>query len=144
MTIAIRPIEAHEHEAARRLLLENGWQGGRFDSVPFAAMIAGSHRALVAIDGDVVVGFVRAVSDGISNGYLCTLVVAGTHRGRGIARSLVAAVMGDEPDMTWVLRAERPGLVAFYEKLGFRHSQVTMERVRSASLAPDAVTQGET
>ena len=133
MTVAIRPIETHEHEAARRLLLDNGWQGRRFEPAPFAAMLAGSYRALVAIDGDRVVGFARSVSDGVSNGYLCTLVVAESHRRRGIARSLVAALIGDGPDMTWVLRAERPGLFPFYEKLGFRRSQVTMERVRSTS-----------
>ncbi len=136
MTIAIRSVDEREHDPARRLLLANGWTGRRFEPGPFAAMIAGSHEALVAVDGEVVVGFARSVSDGVSNGYLCTLVVAESHRGRGIARALVAAAMGDDPDMTWVLRAERPGLFAFYEKLGFRRSQVTMERVRSSPVAP--------
>ena len=85
----------------------------------------------MAIDGDRIVGFARSVADGVSNGYLCSLVVDEGYRGRGIARALVRRLMGDDPDQTWVLRAERPGLFAFYEKLGFRRSTVTMERVRS-------------
>ena len=115
--MTIRLIAPVDVDAARRLLLDNGWSGRRFEPEPFAAMLAGSYQAFVAVDDGRVVGFARSVSDGVSNGYLCTLVVAPG---------------GDEPDMTWVLRAERPGLFPFYEKLGFARSQVTMERVRAS------------
>ena len=128
---SIRPIADHELEAARQLLLANGWSGARFEPGPFAALCRGSREALVAVDGERIVGFARSVADGVSNGYLCTLVVDADYRRRGIARALVARLMGDDPDQTWVLRAERPGLFAFYEKLGFRRSEVTMERLRS-------------
>ena len=133
--ISIHPITTHELDAARRLLLANGWSGARFDPEPFAALCRGSREALVAVDGDRVVGFARSVADGVSNGYLCTLVVDVDFRRRGIARSLVARLMGDDPDQTWVLRAERPSLFEFYEKLGFRRSTVTMERLRASAVS---------
>ena len=131
MNFTIRPVEAQDIEAARLLLLANGWSGAHFEREAFATLIAHAHEALVAIDDDRVVGFARSVGDGVSNGYVCTLVVDEAQRHRGIARALVRRLMGDDPDMTWVLRATRPGLFAFYEKLGFRRSEVTMERVRA-------------
>lgn len=145
MTLTIRLVEPADVEPARRLLLANGWSGRRFEPEPFAELVARSSAAIVAVmtdeaadgAGERVVGFARSITDGVSNGYLCTLVVDEAYRRRGIARALVARLMGDDPDQTWVLRAERPGLFAFYEKLGFRRSTVTMERVRT-SRAPAA------
>jgi predicted N-acetyltransferase YhbS len=127
----IRAIRPTEIEAARSLLLaEEGW-GPRFDDAgEFRRLISKSQCALVAVDGGAVVGFARAISDDMSNGYLTLLIVAKGHRGRGIGRALVKAVVGDDRRMTWILRAD-PGASSFYEKVGFVRSQIAMERPRA-------------
>jgi monofunctional chorismate mutase len=126
--VRIRPIEPTEVEQARALLARNAWGPRVADPAVFADLVARSQLALVAVEGTRVIGFLRGLSDGIFNGYISMVVVAEDHRGRGVGTRLLRAAMGDNRKMTWVLRAGRGGVSAFYEKLGFCVSQVAMER----------------
>src|SRR5277367_642350 len=114
----VRSIQPSELEAAQRLLLKNGFEGERLTDVErFRELISRSQRALVAVEAGEVIGFARAICDELSNGYLSMLVVAEQHRGRGVGTALVKAVVGEDRRIGWMLRAARPGVASFYEKL---------------------------
>jgi ribosomal protein S18 acetylase RimI-like enzyme len=125
----VRAIQPHELEPARQLLLGAGWERQVTTPEEFASLVAQSQLSLVAVRDGEVVGYLRALTDGLTNGYISMVVVHPAHQRRGIGRALVAAAMGNNEQMTWVLRAGRSdGVATFYEKLGFSRSSVAMER----------------
>lgn len=126
-----RRVRPPELPAVFSLLIENGWAHRISDLGAFVALVDASPIADVAVIEGEVVGFVRGISDGLSNGYLSMVVVAPTHRGKGVGTALVRHAIGADPRVTWVLRAGRDGAAEFFARLGFEVSSIAMERVRT-------------
>lgn len=144
----VRPLREADIARAHGLLSECGWAHRVSNVAQFTALVRASQRVAVAESRGAVVGFARALTDGQANGYLSMVVVAPALRGHGIGRALVAHVMGDDPGLTWVVRAGRGSASGFFARLGFSASSVAMERrragdERAARVAPmGAATDG--
>ncbi len=124
-----REATVDDYERVRGFLGEQGWEHRVGDAQKFRRMMEKSSRAVVALDGSRLVGFARALCDEESNGYISMVAVASDKRGQGVGRELVRRLMGDDARITWVLRAGR-GSRGFWEKMGFKRSEVAMERIR--------------
>ena len=126
-----RPITPANYESVRQFLAENGWEKRASDTEKFRKMMENASRTVVAFDGEKVIGFARALCDDVSNGYIGTVAVAEDRRGQGIGRELVERLIGNDRDITWVLRAGR-GSEKFWKKMGFAVSEAAMEKTRIA------------
>ena len=125
-----RAVKSEDYEAVRQFLAENGWEKRVADREKFRRMMENASRTVVAFEGERIVGFARALCDEVSNGYIGTVAVAMDFRRQGVGRALVEKLIGDDPHLTWVLRAGR-GSEKFWEKMGFTASEIAMEKTRN-------------
>ncbi|HEY9782902.1 MAG TPA: GNAT family N-acetyltransferase [Leptolyngbyaceae cyanobacterium] len=94
----------------------------------FSIAIANSEPVISVWDGERLIGFARATSDGIYRATIWDVVVHPDYRGAGLGRKLVETVLS-HPRMN---RVERVYLMtthqqSFYERIGFEcNSSTTM------------------
>ncbi len=73
-----------------------------------------------------MVGFARAITDGITRGFIEDVVVEEAQRGQGIGAELVHRLvnhLGQVEELTLICADER---VAFYERLGFERNGMNL------------------
>jgi ribosomal protein S18 acetylase RimI-like enzyme len=74
---------------------------------------------LVAVIGDEIVGFLRALSDGMVTTFICELIIAGHVRGAGIGKKLITYCHHLYPKTRTDLLASSTSHT-YYESLNFR------------------------
>jgi GNAT superfamily N-acetyltransferase len=130
--VDFRPVSPPDYESVRAFLSSVGWESRVGDANRFSVLMEKADRTVVAWEGSTVVGFGRALCDDVSNGYLSMIVVSPDKRRQGIGREIIRRLT--EPgrnEITWVLRAGHDS-GPFWEKVGFVHSDIAMERTRQA------------
>ena len=71
-------------------------------------------------EGTKLVGFGRALSDGVFRALLDDIIVAQTHRGQGVGHLIVKSLMSQLPDIEEVYLHTDHDLRTFYGELGFQ------------------------
>jgi ribosomal protein S18 acetylase RimI-like enzyme len=131
MSFIVRAIEQNEYGAAHHLLMSNGWAHRVNDADQFRMLLDHSQLKLVAAQGQQMIGFMRALTDGLRNGYISMLVVHPDYRRQGVGKALVnATIQSVSPHVTWVLRAGRESAAEFFSAMGFCKSSTAMELKR--------------
>jgi ribosomal protein S18 acetylase RimI-like enzyme len=94
-----------------------------------AAQLAGSRWLAHAHDGNRLVGFARAISDGVTTAYVSNVMVDPAYRRLGIGRRLLAALTAGRDGVKFVLHT-RTGSRSFYSAIGFVDAADMMVRDR--------------
>jgi spermidine synthase len=116
------PTEDQIRRIAELYRAQGWWQAGDDESpLLIPKLIAGSHCFVVALEGEDIVGMGRAISDGISDGYIQDLTVRGDHRNQGIGRRILQTLMErlHADGIRWIGLIAEPGSSDLYRGAGF-------------------------
>lgn len=116
-----------------RTLAEHAyWAAGRSREVQDAANAGSRCYGVYSTDTDAQVAVARVVTDAVTFGWLCDVIVEPALRGRGLGRLLLEGVVADlEPlnlKRTVLSTGDAHGLYSQYGWMPLRTSQSWMER----------------
>lgn len=94
-----------------------------------AHQVKGARWVIQAYDDARLIGFCRAISDGVSNAYISSVMVHPEYRRRGIGREMLTRLLAGKADIKFVLHTRQES-AAFYAALGFAFSTDIMTRDR--------------
>jgi GNAT superfamily N-acetyltransferase len=117
--IGVRVWSEADFPAIQRLSNAEGWTTPTTRPSEALAAWRASWPALVAAEADSVVGFIRALTDGVVTTYIAELLVVPQWRGRGIGRALLDACHQLYPHTRLDLLS-MPTAGRFYEAIEFR------------------------
>jgi predicted GNAT family N-acyltransferase len=111
-----------------RLLRQTAWGIGRTEADVATALRAAPIHVGAWSDGRLV-GFARAITDGVYRSFIEDVVVEESLRGKGVGRRLVRELLALFPDVKLVALDCPSELVPFYAGLGFEPSANTRMEV---------------
>ena len=77
-----------------------------------------SHTVIFIFDNEKLIGFGRAISDGIRQAAIYDIAVLPEYQGKGIGKLILENIIKKLPSCNFILYAS-PGKEGFYESLGF-------------------------
>ena len=88
-----------------------------------------SHTVIFVFDNEKLIGFGRAISDGVYQAAIYDVAVLPEYQGKKIGRLIVEHILNSIPQCNFILYAS-PGKESFYEKLNFKKMKTGMASFR--------------
>jgi ribosomal protein S18 acetylase RimI-like enzyme len=131
VTILYRVTPEIDLDQLTTLFNSVGWERRTIDRDRLAQLVRGSRYVISAWDGERLVGFARAISDGAFNAYISTVAVLPEYQKRGIGRELISRLVDGRDHLQLVLHANESAY-PFYLRLdqGFEPFENVLARRR--------------
>lgn len=117
---------------------EVGWTGHDLRNVP--TIFKNSTHYIIARDNGKIIGFARALSDGIFNAAIYDVVVHPDYHRQGIASKLVQQLLNQFESLSCIHLISTTGHEAFYKKLGFKKLNTAMAVYHKVHLEQEYTT----
>jgi ribosomal protein S18 acetylase RimI-like enzyme len=104
-----------------RLYQDVGWWNDRLEED--IEVMLNKERSVGAWEGDTLIGFARAVSDGKFRAYIEDVVILSTYRKEGIGEKLVSKMLAELSHIEVISLFCEEHLIPFYEKNNFTYSK---------------------
>jgi ribosomal protein S18 acetylase RimI-like enzyme len=96
-----------------------------FDGEIHKRAFESSHTVVFVFDGDKLIGFGRAISDGVYQAAIYDVAVLPEYQGRKIGTTIVTSILNSISQCNFILYAA-PEKENFYKKLGFNKMKTGM------------------
>lgn len=95
-----------------------------------------SYTVVFIFDNEKLIGFGRAISDGVRQSSIYDVAILPEYQGFGVGKLIIENIINNTPTCNFILYTS-PGKEGFYESLGFRKLKtgmglfIAMERMKS-------------
>ena len=84
-----------------------------------------SYTVIFVFDNEKLIGFGRAISDGVRQAAIYDVATLPEYQGKGIGRLIIESIVNNTPTCNFILYAS-PGKESFYEAIGFKKLKTGM------------------
>lgn len=126
-------IENIEWSRMKDIYHSVGWKN--HDEEKIKKVFQSSNVVAIAYDENKIVGFGRALSDGVFNAAIYDVVIDEQYQNKGIGQKIIENLLAQLKDISCVHLISTAGNEEFYRKAGFRKMKTGMARYLNPSLA---------
>uniref|UniRef100_UPI0035576207 GNAT family N-acetyltransferase n=1 Tax=Alicyclobacillus tolerans TaxID=90970 RepID=UPI0035576207 len=112
-----------------------GWMKHTTDII--STVFSASTHVTIARDDNRIVGFGRAISDGVFNAAIYDVVVHSDYQGKGIGKLIIEDLLHDLQDISCVHLISTTGNEGFYRSEGFKKVKTSMARYLNPILSKE-------
>ncbi|WP_176343702.1 GNAT family N-acetyltransferase [Priestia aryabhattai] len=128
-------IENVEWSRMKEIYHSIGWKN--HDEEKIKKVFQSSNVVAIAYDKNKIIGFGRALSDGVFNAAIYDVVVDEHYQNKGIGQQIIENLLAQLKNVSCVHLVATSGNEEFYRKAGFRKMKTGMARYLNPSLAKE-------